>query len=287
MLNFSGQSDGIKWPTVLGELSAHKHEIAAQLVKLHDWLSGATKSKDHRGVLIIGSGGVGKSTTGRFLSGDGVRLAESTGKYDESLGAERYLLDDDPNVELIVPPGQKHRRDATWGQLQQTISAGGYRGIILPSSYGYHSLGQISYKHHRLYKGEKAAFMEAFLNECQADELAVLNRLSPHFSASDRKFWVVSLVTKQDLWWDRRSEVESHYREGKYGRLMAQITKRIGPDKFRHEAVFTSFVISNFTTGHGEVLATTVAGYDHNHQAESLRRFVNTLDGLRQWEASR
>jgi glycine/D-amino acid oxidase-like deaminating enzyme len=270
-----------KWLTELGQLLwARKDQIARNLVELRDWLFPRKKA----GILIIGPGGVGKSTTARFLSGEFTSPTEVPGKYDESLGLEVYPLDDDPRVELVVPPGQKHRRDATWNELERTISDGGYRGIILTCSFGYHSMGQYSYKDHGLYKGRLDEFMVAFLNDCRKEELAVLNRLSPHFCANDRKFWVLTLVTKQDLWWDNRSTVESHYREGKYADAMEQIAKRIGAANFRHEAVFASLVISNFVTGNGELLAETVAGYDQNLQAESLLRFIAVLDGLRHWE---
>jgi len=117
-----------------------------------------------------------------MLSGEYGSLLEIPGAYEESIGLERYTLEDDPTVELVVPPGQRHRRDATWVELERTISDGGYRGVILASSYGYHSLGEISYKHHRLYRGNDAAFLSEFLGVCRTDEIGVLRRLAPHMA---------------------------------------------------------------------------------------------------------
>ncbi len=258
--------------------------VAARLAELRRWLfpprgEGLTSS-----ILIIGPGGVGKSTFAQLLSGQYDSLLEIPGAYQESLGLERYLLDDDRTVELIVPPGQRHRRDATWAELEETIGAGGYRGIILTSSYGYHSLGEISYKHHRLYQGDDSSFLSAFLQVCRADEINVLRRLTPFLRANNRKTWLLTLVTKQDLWWAERAGVESHYRTGEYGKLINEIIPVAARKNMRHEYAFSSLVISNFTTGVGELLASTVAGYDQNLQADSLRRLWETVYALKKWE---
>ena len=92
--------------------------------------------------------------------------------------------------------------------------------------YGYHTLGQISYKDHRLYRGDKDDLVKAYLEDRRAEELAVLRQLAPHARLSRGKFWILTLVAKQDLWWPQRAEVEKHYREGEYGaeiqRLLSQ-----------------------------------------------------------------
>ena len=70
---------------------------------------------DARSVLIIGPGGVGKTTLGRFLSGqqgDG-----ESGSYVESICTEEFQLDDNAAVQVVIPPGQTHRRMSTWDQL--------------------------------------------------------------------------------------------------------------------------------------------------------------------------
>ncbi len=134
----------------------NKEWVAARLAEIRRWLFPPTTDKSTSSILIIGPGGVGKSTLARMLSGEYGSLLEIPGAYEESLGLERFRLEDNPKVELVVPPGQRHRRDATWSELERSISAGGYRGIIVTGSYGYHSLGEISYKHHRLYHGDKA-----------------------------------------------------------------------------------------------------------------------------------
>jgi hypothetical protein len=198
---------------------------------------------------------------------------------------ETYPLEDDNRIEIVVPPGQKYRRDATWHELEGTIGSGAYRGIVITNSYGYHSLGEITYKHHRLYpKFGEAGFLPAFLAVCREDELDVLRRLIPHLRANRRPSWLLTPVTKQDLWWPEHARVEEHYRTGAYGALISDLGRHLGIGNLRHETVFASLVISNFTTGNKEVLATTAAGYDQNLQVASLRRLCETLYALKEWE---
>ena len=185
---------------------------------------------------------------------------------------------------MIVPPGQKHRRDSTWIDLQASISSGEYRGIILVGAYGYHSLGVFDYKNHRLYRGDDEEFLRDYLEDCRNDEIGVLRRLSPFISSSPRKCWLLTLVTKQDLWWGEQATVEKHYRDGDYSEGLGQIVAELGSQNFRHEFVLGSLVIANFTTNRGESLASTTAGYDQESQVRSLRRLWETLGALKTWE---
>ena len=206
--------------------------VTRNLQELWNWFSNRGGGEPKDPLLIIGPGGVGKSTAGLFLSGQYNSLLSIPGEYQESIDTETYALEDDNRIEIVVPPGQRHRRDATWSDVQSTIGAGGYRGVIMANSYGYHSLGQISYKHHRLYPevGEEG-FLPAFLAACREDELDVLRRLSPHFCANRRRCWLLTLVTKQDLWWPEHARAEEYYRTGEYGGLVSKMIQQVGKDE--------------------------------------------------------
>lgn len=96
--------------------------------------------------------------------------------------------------------------------------------------------------------------------------------------------WFLTLVTKQDLWWNSRAEVEEYYRDGEYGKILQTIEARQGIQQFRHERVLASLVIRNFKTGTDELLQPNVAGYDHVEHAASLRTLFETFDSLRIWD---
>jgi hypothetical protein len=264
-----------------------RDEIVRLLQGLRDWFKGSSKDQTpHRGILIIGPGGAGKTTLAKQLAGQFDFLLDSPDAYDESINIERFTLLGQPEVEVVVPPGQKHRREATWGELSTELEAGKFRGLILLSAYGYHTLGRISYKDHKLYRGDKEAFLRAYLAESRTDELSVLRQITTSLLRNREKTWVLSVTTKEDLWWPENADVQRHYLDGDYAAEIQKVLGQWGPGLFRHEHVFASLVISNFDTAreHRERLAQNTAGYDQGQQVQSLRRLLETLDALRRWE---
>jgi hypothetical protein len=81
---------------------------------------------------------------------------------------------------------------------------------------------------------------------------------------------MLTLVTKQDLWWDRRAEVKDHYEQGDYSSVIERIRKERGTQGFDHDYLSASLEIVNFATKADGNLATTVAGYDQRLQAAHL-----------------
>lgn len=267
----------------------NKKWVLDKLKSLRGWFRGSPKEGDNDsepGILIIGSGGTGKSTLGKILSGEHDLLLDPLGEYEESLTIERYSLKHNEDVQVLVPPGQAHRRPTEWPVLQADIAAGKFRGIILVCAYGYHSIGEISYTQHRLYQDDQDAFLRSYLEDRRKDELAVLNQLSPQIQVSPTKMWLLTLVTKQDLWCNENQEVEAYYRDGKYGKAISKLLENTDLKSFRHEIAFSSLVISNFVTGRDERLQDNTAGYDHARCSQSLRRLLEIVDALKSWEQS-
>jgi hypothetical protein len=260
-------------------------DIRKRLADVWEWFGGKGR-KDKRGILIIGPGGCGKTTLGLMLSGKYDWLTDSPWGYAESRDLERYTLKDDKRVEVVVPPGQKKRRELHWSELQSGIAAGKYRGVILLAAYGYHTLGElVSYKHHPLYAKKRDAFLKAYLEEQRGEELRVLRQLAPYLQLCPRRVWLLTLVAKQDLWWGEHPTVERYYREGEYGEEVRKLSAAKEAGAFHHEAVFASLVINNFDTGRQERLKENIGGYDQKMQVESIRRLIETVAALKDWES--
>ncbi len=262
----------------------NRDEIVRSLRGIWEWIRGTDKATPTPGILIFGPGGSGKTTLSKILSEPIDWLADPPGLYTESISTERVKLTDAPNVEIVVPPGQSFRRDATWPSLQADLVAGKYRGVIVVVSHGLASIPLDSYKDHKLYEGSVPKFLEAMRQEERADELDVLKRLLPSFQLAKGKLWLLTVVVKQDLWWPEKDDVERHYRDGPYRDLLTAETARLSPSTFRHEMVFASLAISNFRTAKNELLVPNAKGYDQLEQARSLRKLFETLDALRKWE---
>jgi energy-coupling factor transporter ATP-binding protein EcfA2 len=237
-----------------------------------------------RGILIIGPGGAGKTTLARLLSGSYNWLTDEPGKYDQSFQLEEYSLEDDPGVNLLVMPGQTLERNLLWDGIGKRVAAGEFRGIIIVASYGHNTLREGSYKHHPLGLGTKDEFLTRYLEQQRVEEVRVLNQLVPYVRMTNQKLWLLTVVTKEDLWYSDTQAVNAYYAEGAFGTALKNLVTDKGQQLFRHEASTASLVISNWTTSTNESLVKNTAGYDHAKCVGSIRRLMECLESLIGWE---
>jgi hypothetical protein len=168
--------------------------------------------------------------------------------------------------------------------LLGNVATGQYRGIILVSAYGYHNLDIRSYKQHPLYEGNKDEFLNAYTADRRAEEIQVVRQLAPYLKTAAGRTWLLSVVAKEDLWYQDQSTVQQHYKDGEYGAEVRGLMSGKDLRHVRHEFAFVSLVISNFDTACDERLVKNTAGYDQQRQFGSVRRLIEVLDALRMWE---
>jgi energy-coupling factor transporter ATP-binding protein EcfA2 len=204
-------------------------------------------------IVICGAGGTGKSTLGKLLSGAFGR-EDILQPYQISHRTEELTLDSKTSSSVFVLPGQE--RD--WGEALKKIANNQVDLLINVVSYGYHSIGPIDYQNLLGYQPGMTP-REAIIPHKQgklAVEIELLRKLTPYLSiASKRKIIMITLVTKQDLWWIDRNEVKSYYEQGNYNQIIQEVQRNLGTVNFSHEYFSAALLTENFGDDQGNILA--------------------------------
>ncbi len=228
-------------------------------------------------IAIFGPGGTGKTTLGRILAREFDRLSPPF-NYEGSLFTEVYKIEG-PRVGVIyVAPGQE-RRENTWDEVLRQMVDGKIKIVINVLAWGYHSFEELALEDFQYYyQGmSERDFLAAFLQDRRQRELDIIQRLDPQIAIARGKIRMITLVTKQDLWWDQRRQVQDHYLSGEYNRYIQDLVQRRGQNHFIHEYLSASLVANNLITKQGEILALTTAGYDQNLQSANLTKLLDTI----------
>jgi hypothetical protein len=226
-------------------------------------------------VAVFGAGGVGKSTVGKFLAGT-LTDEELLKGYLDSFATEKLPISERSFGHVLVASGQR-RRQSVREELLELVRDGKIGGVINVVAYGYHSFpgDAEGFRNDAAFRDgmDPPAFMDAYLAARRRDELEQLSEAADALSKAPKPLWLLTLVAKQDLWWDRREEVETHYSGGEYKSLIDRIVGGRGKRGFRHELVSAALTWENLSYGSGETLAKTAAGYDHAARSANLARF--------------
>ncbi len=107
----------------------------------------------------------------------------------------------------------------------------------------------------------------------------------PHLSlASESKIVMMTLVTKQDLWWHNRHPVSDYYQLGIYNESIKKIQNTLGQANFIHDYISASLITENFTVGNGEILAPVAEGYEQRIQVINLDRVLQFIENNLEFE---
>ncbi len=265
---------GVTAAELANKLLQEKKTLLRSLKKVRFWLL-----KGRVRIAIFGAGGTGKSTFGQLLSGALNPDSSVPVVYKESIRTEEFKLKGDVVCTLVVPPGQRRRIPQTWPELYQSLQSGHSTGVINVCSYGYHSIQDIDWKDHKLYKHgiSKDEFLKRYTDYARKMEISMLDELVPHLSTAPGKIWMLSLITKQDLWWKKRNEVRNYYETGAYNRRINKIRIKRGDQNFTHSFLSSSLVFSNFVTGSGEIIGETASGYDNAIRQANMQGMLDSV----------
>jgi len=188
--------------------------------------------KKHR-VFVLGSTGVGKTN---FLLSLRKEPPPAISHQDRTEFVTSHTLDIGNNLFVFVDtpgqPGHESRR----GQAIRSAQRVKTTGVINVVSYGYHEYRRGS----EGIVGAGGSVDSTFLTERREAEIAALAEWLPVLGSVHTISWMVTLVTKADLWWDRRDEVLDYYTSGNYARAL-QSVKELSPSVIEYCSVIHKF----------------------------------------------
>jgi hypothetical protein len=181
----------------------------AQLLKKHGIFGRvATFFKKKQHVLVLGSTGTGKTnfldSLGQLTMPEPIDHLARTG-----VALPVKLVVGGKPFAFVDTPGQFERRrnEAIRDALRHERL-----GIINVVSYGYHEYATGSKEP----TSPKAAVREDFLRRHREIEIQHLSQWIDLVGDAGATRWLTTVVTKADLWWERRDEVLDFYRTGPY-----------------------------------------------------------------------
>lgn len=280
-------------PVVEGSIEAAKVVSGAKTsTGIFKWLydGAAPKLKDtwnrikngRTRILIIGCGGVGKTSLVRLLSGD-----EMTVEYTPTVNEEESGMNKRWFISLEDTPAQDVLKGEGWKSISRDVSNGKYSGIIFMGSYGYHSFPS-TWSYRRAAKGlsketgeeypEPGQFVRDWVESCRKKEIETIKDITKTCLSVEKtnRMWLLVVANKQDIWLPENEdgEVERFYKEGNFGEQLEQLKQDAN---CRVQYVEGSLGCFNFTDSSGEEIWSVARGFDHHKRRKALLDVVDMI----------
>jgi energy-coupling factor transporter ATP-binding protein EcfA2 len=182
------------------------------LRRIGNFLSGHKR----KNVLVLGASGVGKTQFTESLIGlvQEIRREQRTQKPVKS----NISVDKKP-YEFTDTPGQIFHAFERKPEILKAIQ-GKIDGIINVVAYGYHE-GDRGVEEAL---DERHKVRASFLQDMRQQEIDLLSEWTDNVGAAEAGKWLITLITKADLWWDQRDKVYAYYRTGPYRDALDSVT---------------------------------------------------------------
>jgi hypothetical protein len=234
------------------------------------------------GVFVFGPQGAGKSTLRMTLSGER-KIFDPTPPYISSPVVEKSKTAKNRFYFVQAGPGQLGLAQDQWPNMLDRISRTKRALCIYCGSYGFESPWAGSGFVVAPDQNGGVDF-EKYTAERRATEREQLDLLCASLAAYRGSVALQLLITKQDLWWSRREEVQAYYDSLEIARTIDKLSNAKKRDGFAFDKCSVSLSLENLLSDvSGEVLAGISEGYDQRVQAVNYLNFKNSLRQLLQW----
>lgn len=171
-------------------------------------------------ILLLGVSGSGKT---QFLNSFlGIPMLEDNRTYVPE--NKFYIFSNGRKIQFVDLPGHV-TLTSTRQKYVDEITKNKIKGIINVVNYGYNDA---EINESDVFKTGENEIKNAYLRDNRKNELTQLNEWLGRIHAESKPEWLISIVNKADIWYDKRDEVKEYYQNGDYGKAFVEI-KRVVP----------------------------------------------------------
>jgi energy-coupling factor transporter ATP-binding protein EcfA2 len=177
-----------------------------------------TKLRRKKRILVLGASGAGKT---QFLHSLKERNSPRLNQRQRTTTVHKsYTVIDEYPFLMFDTPGQVLDEAKRKTAIAEAIK-GRMHGIINVACYGYHEAAEAGGDQALIEKGPGIAKV-SFLRERQEVERNLLSEWVP-FLDGETTPWVLTVVSKADLWWPEHAEIQRYYAEGEYAQALGDL----------------------------------------------------------------
>jgi energy-coupling factor transporter ATP-binding protein EcfA2 len=213
-------------------------------------------------VLLLGATGAGKSNLLQSLY---LERPEAIARSNRTVYPEPKLLTIKGKhpYRFIDTPGDSFLKDGRVEAIRKAMSArGGISGVINVVSYGYH---EYHVPEGKVFLAD-GAIDPHYLEQHRQYELDQLDEWTPLLGSPVTIKWLITVVTKADLWWNDREEVEKYYKKGPYYAALKD-AQTVRPRVVPYSSVFSKFYGKAPLSGY----------FDENDRDKLKRQLIQAL----------
>ena len=165
--------------------------------------------KRNKQILVLGATGAGKT---QFLNSLNKELENIQVTYSSQANQKNFTKIDKIPISFLDTPGQGQKIEVRKREIQNLVRENKYEGIINVVSFGFHEREHTTQK--RIFDENNKINFDV-IDDYKQMELKMLKEWLPLLEMSNIK-WIITLVTKADVWWDFEDDVWNYYWHGDY-----------------------------------------------------------------------